>query len=59
MREPNETNYACRESTESETNAVCRIPKPRQGKWIAGVRNDAAAPGTPYRINAAIEPRRR
>jgi hypothetical protein len=38
---------------------VCTIKKPRQGKWIAGVRNDGAAAGTPYRINAAIKPGRR
>jgi hypothetical protein len=56
---PNSGNYACRDSTESGTRATCVIHRPSQGKWVAGVRNDAAAPGTEFRVNAKIKPLRR
>jgi hypothetical protein len=59
MKAPTESRFSCRDSTGAGTKAVCTIKKPRQGKWIAGVRNDGAAAGTPYRINAAIKPARR
>jgi hypothetical protein len=59
LKAPTERKFACRDSAGAGAKAVCRIQKPRQGKWIAGVRNDAAAPGTQFRIKAAIEPLRR
>ena len=59
MKTPTESKFACRDSTGTGTKAVCRISRPRQGKWIAGVRNDAAAPGTEFRVNAAIKSNRR
>ena len=58
-RAPTEGKFACRDSTGAGTKAVCRIKNPHQGKWIAGVRNDAAAPGTEFRVKAAIERVRR
>jgi hypothetical protein len=56
---PTASKYACRDRAGAQGKAVCRIYGPHQGKWIAGVRNDAAVPGTQYRINAAINPQRR
>ena len=53
---PEDRHYACRDRAGASGKAVCRLPRPGNGKWIAGVRNDSAAPGTEFRVNAKIKP---
>jgi hypothetical protein len=57
LKEPTDSSYACK-ATPRDGTAVCNITKPRRGRWIAGVRNDSAAAGDGYRIDAKIKKRR-
>jgi hypothetical protein len=56
-RKPTLQKFACKAKS-SGTRAKCRIRRPKRGRWYAGVASGGAA-GTPFRIRAWLDPRRR
>jgi hypothetical protein len=57
MKAPTAQRFSCKERS-ARTTVTCKVRRPRQGRWYAGVASGGAA-GTPFTIRAKLDPRRR
>jgi hypothetical protein len=52
-KQPSEGENACHAAVKRGA-AVCRVPRPRGGLWVAGVMNGSGAAGAPFEISARV-----
>ncbi|MGI9021232.1 MAG: PKD domain-containing protein [Solirubrobacterales bacterium] len=54
--DPTRTEFDCRKRSKTTSDEVCTINAPRRGKWLIGVDNAFATPGSQFAVTATVAP---